>query len=84
MRYNIIIHLVSGEPIEGEIDELPNAQATHIALKNPHKRSNRDLDWIDHRTNTLLVSFTHIVSVEVVLARTEQEIITKHGVDLLG
>ena len=84
MRYNIIVHLVSGEPIEGEIDELPNPQATHIALKNPHKRSNRDLDWIDQRTNTLLISFAHLVCVEVVLARNEQEIVTKPGIDLLG
>ncbi len=82
MKYNVIIHLASGEPIEGDLDELPNQQATHIAVKNPHRRSNRELDWLDHRTNTLLVSFSHIVSVEVVLARSEQELVTKHGFEV--
>jgi hypothetical protein len=82
MKYNIIIHMANGEPIEGDIDELPNQQATFIAVKNPHRRSNRELDWLDHRTNTLLVSFSHIVSVEVVVARSEQELVTKHGFEV--
>lgn len=82
MRYNIIVHQANGEPIEGEMEELPMPQATFLTLKNPHKRSNRELDWLDHRTNTILVPFTNIMCVEVVVARGEQELITKHGVEL--
>jgi hypothetical protein len=84
MRYHLIIHPTNGEPIEGEVDEIPGPQATLIALKNPHKRSNRDLDWTDHRVNTLLLTVAHIVSIEVIVTRAEEEIITKPGVDTRG
>ncbi len=82
MKYNVIVHLANGEPIEGDLEELPQPQANFIAVKNPHRRSNRELDWLDHRTNTLLIAFSHIVSIEVVLARSEQELVTKYGVDV--
>jgi hypothetical protein len=82
MKYSIIVHLASGEPIEGDIEEMPHPQANFIAVKNPHRRSNRELDWLDHRTNTLLIAFSHIVSIEIVLAHSEQEIVTKYGYDL--
>lgn len=82
MKYSIIIHLANGEPIEGDIDELPHPQALFVAVKNPHRRGNRELDWLDPRTNTLLVAFSHIVSIEVVVVRSDQELVTKSGFEV--
>ena len=81
MSYNIIAHLRGDEPIEGEIDELPPPNATFIAVKNPRKRSNHDLEWLDHRTMTLLISFSQIISIEIVATHMEQDLVTKYGSD---
>lgn len=78
MSYNIIAHLAGEEPIEGEIDELPAPTATFIAIKNPHKRGNQELDWLDHRTAALLVSLAHLVSIEIAASRDTEDLITKY------
>lgn len=79
MHYHVVVHMANGDPIEGIIDELPTPQANFIAIKNASQRSNRDLDWLDARTNLLLISFAHIINVEVSPVRSDQDIITKHG-----
>ncbi len=78
MSYNVIVHPANAEPIEGEIDELPPPNATFIAVKNPRRRSNKDLDWLDQRTTTLLISFAHLVSVELSTPRSSEDLITKY------
>jgi len=79
MDYHVVVHMVSGDPIEGVIDELPAPQANFIALKNASQRSSRDLDWLDSRTKILLISFAYIVSVEISPMRNSDDILTKHG-----
>jgi hypothetical protein len=78
MSHNIIAHLAGEEPIEGEIDELPAPTATFIAIKNPHKRGNQELEWLDRRTITLLVSLTHLVSVEIAAPHDSEDLVLKY------
>lgn len=82
MSYSVIVHMLSDEPIEGEMDEMPPPNATFIAIKKPRKRGNRDLEWIDHHTNTLMLSVAQLVSVEFSLAHGEHDLVTKTGFDL--
>lgn len=79
MDYHVVVHMASGDPIEGVIDELPAPGANFIALKNASQRSSRDLDWLDARTKILLISWPHIVNVEISPMRGNDDIITKHG-----
>jgi len=79
MGHSVIAHLVNQEPIEGEIDELPTATAMLIPLRNPKRRSNRELEWLDHRTTILFIATSHLVSLEVMLPRSDEDrIITKY------
>lgn len=81
MRYSVIVHMTNDEPIEGEMDEMPPSTATLISIKNPRKRGNRDLEWLDHHTNILMVAVTHLISIEIAPARAEQDLVTKSGFD---
>ena len=78
MSYNIIAHMANDEPVEGEIDELPLSNASFIAIKNPRRSNNRELDWLDSRTMTLLVPFSHLISLEIATPHDEDDHITKY------
>jgi hypothetical protein len=79
MDYHVVVHMASGDPVEGVIDELPAPNATFIALKNASQRSSRDLDWLDSRTKLLLISFAYIVNIEISPMRNSDDVVTKHG-----
>ncbi len=75
--YNVIAHPTGEEPIIGEIDELPVANAVFLVIKNPRKRNGDYLDWLDVETTTLLLSFARLTCVEF-SARTGQTLVRKY------
>lgn len=66
MHQSVIVHIVGEEPIEGQIEELPQPHATFLMLKHPQKKGGRDLGWLHYHTTMLLISFAQISSVEII------------------
>jgi hypothetical protein len=84
MSFVVIAHMSNEEPLEGELDELPPHDASHIVLKHPRPCTGKqEVDWINPNTTTLLISLAHVISIEVLASRNNEDILTKYG-NILG
>jgi hypothetical protein len=83
--YNVVVHMLQEEPIEGEIEQLPAPNANFIAIHNPRKRNGKDptIEWIHPSNNTLLIPFNHIMGIEIGPRREGEEIVRKYRHDQL-
>jgi hypothetical protein len=75
--YRVIAHPVDGEPIVGDVDELPPAGASFILINHPFKRNGDYVEWLDEDSVTLLLSLARVAFVEFSSERTGQELVRR-------
>ncbi|UCH60916.1 MAG: hypothetical protein JSV61_05405 [Anaerolineales bacterium] len=75
MAYTIIIHIQNTDPVVGEVEELPSASDTLIAVQNPRLRDGKDLPYIEDNVLSVLWPVDKINFIEVLSTRDEEEII---------
>jgi len=72
----VLVHVKNEDPILGEVDDLPPANATVIILKNPRRKDGKDVHYLDTAVTTVIFPFERINFVEVLPGMEEEEIIS--------
>ena len=72
----VIIHMMNEDPVQGEIDRLPEAGDTLILVKNPRQRDGKDLRYLDVSVNQVIWPIARINFLEILPSTDEEEIIS--------
>jgi hypothetical protein len=75
MAYTVILHLTSGVPVLGEIEELPKPSDTNVTISNPRQRDGRDLPYLDHGILKVVWPMERLTLIEIVESAEEEKII---------
>jgi hypothetical protein len=75
MANTVIIHLSNEDPIVGEVDELPAADDTVIAVTNPRRRDGKDVQYLSGDIIKVIWPIAQISFIEVLPSEGEERII---------
>ena len=73
---SVIIHIANEDPVMGEIDSLPSANDTIIAVKNPRRKDGKDVNYLEPNVNLVLWPLHRIQFIEMMPTGDEDEIIS--------
>lgn len=73
--YSILVHINNEEPVMGEVETLPNGDATIIILQNPRRRDGQEVHFLDEETSTMIVPFHRINFIQVVPSAEADDVI---------
>lgn len=73
MSITVIIHVVGGDAIVGEIEELPDPQANYVTFTNVRQRDGKPVVYIDRDANRILFPWHRISFLETLPSETDQE-----------
>lgn len=72
----VLVHIMNDDPVLGEMDALPTAQDTVVAVKNPRRKDGKDLPYLEANVTTVIWPLLRINFIEVMPTGEEEEIIT--------
>jgi hypothetical protein len=75
LPFTVIIHVLNEEPVVGEIEELPAAGDTMVAVRNPRKMDGKDLHYLADKVVTVYWPVSRLNFLEIISGREEEEII---------
>ncbi len=70
---SLYVHINDGEPLVGEVDELPDPTAQYLLIKNPRQRDGKDLRYLLDNVTTVLMPWWRITYVELMPSAEEEE-----------
>jgi hypothetical protein len=72
----VIVHIMNEDPIQGEVENLPDVKDMVLPLKNPRRRDGKDLQNLDPNVTLVYYPFSRITYLEILPSEEEEEIIT--------
>jgi hypothetical protein len=75
MTITVVIHLSNEDPVVGEVDELPAANATVITIFNPRRRDGKDIQYLSSDIIKVIWPLAQVSFIEVVSSEGEERII---------
>lgn len=73
--FSIIVHINNEEPVMGEVEALPNGDATIVPLQNPRRRDGQEVHYLDEETSTMIVPFHRINFIQVMPSAEADDVI---------
>ncbi len=74
--YLVLIHVNNEDPVLGEVDELPKPTDLMITVKNPRRKDNKDLTYLEVNVTTVIWPMSRINYIEILPNAEEDEIIS--------
>lgn len=65
MRQSIILHLLEGDSLVCEVDELPDPTHQFMIIHNPRRRDGRTLPDLSEGVGTLLIPWSRVDYVQI-------------------
>ena len=75
MAYSVILHLPGEPSILGEVEELPKASDTLIAVSNPRLRDGKDIHYLEHNVVKVIWPVDRVALIEVLESEDEEHLI---------
>ena len=75
MPVTLILHIQNTDPVVGEADEIPAANATLITLHNPRKLDGKDVSYLAENVITAIWPVERLNFIEILTGEEEEEII---------
>ncbi|HLT19634.1 MAG TPA: hypothetical protein VKZ96_09265 [Thermomicrobiales bacterium] len=75
MAIRALIHIISEDPVLGELDEMPDPTHTFLRVRNATKKDGKPLDMIDARTTSIAYPWSRITYVEFFNEDTQREVV---------
>ena len=76
MAITILLHIENEDAVVGEVEELPDTQSQYITISSPRLRDGRDVTYLLPETNTVIYPWHRIMSIEILTAEKDEQIIT--------
>ena len=73
--YSIIVHINNEEPVMGEVEALPNGDATLVTLQNPRRRDGQEVHYLDEETSTMIVPLHRVNFIQVMPSAEADDVI---------
>jgi hypothetical protein len=64
MAISVVVHLAGEDAILGDMDELPQLQASYVVLRNIRKKDGKPLAYVTEGATTFLYPWTRITFIE--------------------
>jgi len=75
VAYTIVLHMISADPIVGEVNELPTLTDTLIRVGNPRRMDGKDIHYLSENAISVFWPVDRINFIEVLGEEQEEEII---------
>ena len=72
----VLIHIMSEDAVQGEIEELPSFSDTMILVNNPRRRDGKDISFLAPGVRTVIWPIHRITYIEILPSEEEDEIIS--------
>ena len=72
----IIVHVNSEEPVEGEVEELPDGNSTNILLNNPRLRDGKDLHYLAEEVTSMMIPWHRVNFVQIMPSGETEEVVS--------
>jgi hypothetical protein len=72
----VILHVNHEEAVVGEVDVLPSTTDTMIIVKNPRRRGDKELPYLEQSVALVIWPIHRLNYIEVIPSGEEDEIIT--------
>jgi hypothetical protein len=72
----VILHVNNEEAVVGEVEALPAAGDTIILVKNPRRRGDKELPYLEPSVSQVIWPMHRLNYIEVLPSTEEEEIIT--------
>ncbi|RMF01051.1 MAG: hypothetical protein D6768_11475 [Chloroflexi bacterium] len=73
MSITVIIHVVGGDAIVGEVEDLPDPQAQYVTFTNVRARDGKPVVYIDRESTRVLFPWHRISFLETMPSEEDQE-----------
>ena len=73
--FSVTVHINNEEPIVGEVEELPQGNATIIILQNPRRRDGQEVHFLDEETIKMVVPFRRVNFIQVMPSAETEDVI---------
>lgn len=73
---SLYVHINDGEPLVGEVDEMPDPLSQFLVIKNPRTRDGKDLRYLLDNVTTVIMPWWRITYVELMPSGEEEEVFT--------
>jgi hypothetical protein len=75
MAYTVLLHMTSGVPVLGEIEELPKPTDTILTVSNPRQRDGKDLPYLEDSILKAIWPIERLTLIEVIESAEDEKII---------
>jgi hypothetical protein len=72
----VLIHILNEDPVLGEIEQMPNPTDIILTVKNPRRKDNKDLPYLEVNVTTVVWPMSRISYIEVLPNAEEEDIIS--------
>jgi len=76
MSYSVIIHIGDEDPIQAEIDTLPESSDTFIILHNPRRRDGKEIHYLQADVHSVLWPINQISFMEILPGESDRNFIS--------
>lgn len=73
MSITVVIHVMGGDAIIGEVEELPNPQAQYVVFTNVRQKDGKPVLYIDRESTRVLFPWHKISFLETLPSEEDQE-----------
>ena len=72
----IIVHVNSEEPIEGEVEDLPQPNSNFVLLNNPRLRDGKDVHYLAEEVTSMMIPWHRINFVQIMPSGESEEVMS--------
>lgn len=72
----IIVHVNSEEPVEGEVENLPDSNSTFILVNNPRLRDGKDLRYLAEEVTSMMIPWHRVNFVQIMPSGEAEEVVS--------
>ncbi len=74
--HTVLVHISNDEPIQAEMESLPDSKDQALYLLNPRRRDGKDIHYILQEVQTIIIPWHRVTFIEVMPSGEEEEIVS--------
>ncbi|KAF0112494.1 MAG: hypothetical protein FD147_90 [Chloroflexi bacterium] len=72
----IVLHMLNEDPVQGDVDELPQRNDTLIYVRNPRRRDGKDIPYLEANVTTVVWPMSRISFIEILPGSEDEKIVS--------
>lgn len=72
----ILVHMVNEDPVQGDVDELPQRTDTVIYIRNPRRKDGKDIAYLEQNVTTVMWPMSRVSFIEVLPGSEDEKIVS--------